>query len=240
MPAPDWFIEYWKKEGKPVYEEGDCSPGEISVGTEDKPLMSQERRPGNGGSPIVPKTRGRGWIITATSLGMTREQTDHVLAHIGWKELTDWARETNLGQKKKVEVKVELVETEEGTEKKIRSQLSNPGVVEWPDPPFLLVRKPDITRAFEVAAPILTQSPLAEEVKPLGMMGHEYFYRPRPPRRWVDEETHAVQVAKKESGVWKMPPGINLAACVHAVRQGDTDPEHLIYGLEGRVELALQ
>ena len=240
MPAPDWFIEYWKKEGKPVYEKEDCPTGEVATSVGDKPPVLGERRPGNGESSAILKTRGRGWMLTAANLGLTREQMNRVPAHIGWKELKDWAQETNLGQKKKVEVKVELVETEEGVEKKIKSQLSNAEIVEWPDPPYPLVRKPDITKAFEVAAPILTQSPLAEEVKPLGLMGHEYFYRPHPPRRWADEETNAVQFAKKESGVWKMPPGVNLAACVHAVRQGDIDPEHIIYGLEGRVELALR
>jgi len=239
MPAPDWFIKYWEKEGKKACERGERFVEVTPEGMQITVPTPDERRPGRREAPVSPKTRGRGWTLYAASLGVTREQMDCAPAQIGWKEFTKWAHETSLGQQKKVEVKVEVVETEEGVKKKIKSQLSNAGVVEWSDPPYPLVRKPDITKAFEVAAPILTQNPLAEEVKPLGLMGNEYFYRCRPPRRWADEETHAIQVDKRENGVWKMPPGINLAACIHAVRQGDTDPEHLIYGLEGRVELAL-
>jgi len=36
-------------------------------------------------------------------------------------------------------VKVEVVETEEGVERKIKSQLPNAEVVEWSDPPYPLV-----------------------------------------------------------------------------------------------------
>jgi len=138
-------------------------------------------------------------------------------------------------------MKVGVIGDGRGARPKETLRISDVKTVTWSKPPpsYPLARSPDITQALEEVAPTLAHSTLAGSVKPLGMMGNEHLYRTKPPKCWADEEPYATLSARKECSSWKMPPGINLAACVHAVRRGDTDPECLIYSLEGTVEGAL-
>ena len=193
-------------------------------------------------------------MLTAMSLGLNREQMDQIPPGVTMDKVSERvAREGKIIREEPVRgvqkpmsgpkesdspIKVGVTGEEQGARPKETLRVTDVRTVTWPRPPpsYPLTRSPDITQALEEVVPTPARSTLAGNAKPLGMMGNEHLYRTKPPKCWADEEPYTTLSARKEGSTWKMPPGINLAACVHAVRRGDTDPERRIYSLEGRVE----
>jgi len=90
LPAPACFIKNRRSEKGQIDTGEVCYEGAIPSCTGSETPTLKERRPGREEKPNIWETRGRGWMLTAMYLGLTREQMDRVRQSVTWEELPEW------------------------------------------------------------------------------------------------------------------------------------------------------